>query len=258
MVTCLPDNRILSYTFTAFPSSRHYCCGISTLIDRSLYKCFSITIALHPSQSVPSTMKSYIILAAVCFSGLALSAPNNYPTTTTTTTTKTTTTTTSSYYPEQTYCTKGQKFTRTTYDVNVSTQSSQTRSTTPNKARQFDNIPSIPGVANNPIPSPYDQLYFQSWVNDDIIQSGVAPGTVPHSPPSKIATGANLQIQQGQPLFSTIYQNSNTTAFDLFSFYYDCQATTPEGVLGVPMQCDVIVTGYRGEHPRSLETQKPE
>ena len=67
------------------------------------------------------------------------------------------------------------------------------------------------------------------------------------APPHSIAdTGRLGQTVRGTPMITTNYPNSNTTGFDLSSFYFGCVVALGNNVAAAPVQCLIEATGYKG------------
>jgi len=56
------------------------------------------------------------------------------------------------------------------------------------------------------------------------------------------------------PRIYTDYDDSITDYFDLQSFYFGCVLATQETEAGVPVSCDVTVTGYKNQEQVASQT----
>lgn len=71
-------------------------------------------------------------------------------------------------------------------------------------------------------------------------------GLVPTSQSNVANGGTDLlsETNNSYQLPSISTAGTNVSSFDLVSFYWGCSLASPVGAAGVPVGCDLVVTGY--------------
>ena len=94
------------------------------------------------------------------------------------------------------------------------------------------------------VPVPYQNLNFSSFNFQEAGTAGIAPGVVPQSAPNYAANGPLDPSRT--PMFTI--QGTNTTSFDLESFYYGCLAPTEVSNVQVSTNCTFTATGFKASN----------
>lgn len=110
----------------------------------------------------------------------------------------------------------------------------------------FDDLLQIPGSVLNPIPVPYKGLFFQGATYATVISTGLLPAIPPHSGKNYAAVGVASETLGGTAMLTTNYPSSNTTSFQLQSFYFGCVLQALNGATAAPAACNINISGYKG------------
>lgn len=99
------------------------------------------------------------------------------------------------------------------------------------------------GVVQNPVGT-YKYLKYQAWVlligavTDVPVRVG---GVATQSPPVRILTSADIQLQQGTSSFTVA---APYRSFGLYDFYFGCQVRTGEPTANAALQCTITVSRF--------------
>ena len=94
------------------------------------------------------------------------------------------------------------------------------------------------------VPVPYQNLNFSSFNFQEAGTAGIAPGVVPQSAPNYAANGPLAPSRT--PMFTI--QGTNTTSFDLESFFYGCLAPTEVSNVQVSTNCTFTATALKASN----------
>ncbi|MCJ1279206.1 hypothetical protein MMC21_007030 [Puttea exsequens] len=114
----------------------------------------------------------------------------------------------------------------------------------------FDDITGATGVAVAPVGS--NSIYKTLKFNGFSLVATLGPSTnnlpnvIAQSDPNYIAFSAldAESVLQGTPAITATYTDSQIPFFDLKSFFYACALGSQESIVGVPVSCNITVTGY--------------
>lgn len=109
----------------------------------------------------------------------------------------------------------------------------------------YDDLTGLPGSNLNPIPEPYKGLDYQGFSYANVLLPGLQPGVKPQSGSRYAVSNIITQIE-GVPTITALYEGSTVSGFDLQSLYFGCAVSLAQAVAGIPVECSITVTGYRG------------
>ncbi|KAH7014142.1 uncharacterized protein B0I36DRAFT_369131 [Microdochium trichocladiopsis] len=110
----------------------------------------------------------------------------------------------------------------------------------------YDDLTGLPGINLNPLPSPYKGLDYQGFSYANVLLPGLQPGVKPQTG-SRYAVSNLITQLGGAPTISALYDGSIISGFDLQSLYFGCAINLAQAVAGIPVECTITVTGYRGK-----------
>ncbi|KAK5692334.1 hypothetical protein LTR17_025384 [Elasticomyces elasticus] len=111
---------------------------------------------------------------------------------------------------------------------------------------KFDNVAagllgSLPVRPVTPL-GPYNSLSFN--LNTINVGQGVA-GVKPQSAPNVVTFDAIFKATEGEPSFTSDFDDSIVDSFNFKSFYFGCVVTNAETAASVTDDCSIHITGYR-------------
>ncbi|KAK3659483.1 hypothetical protein LTR56_001373 [Elasticomyces elasticus] len=111
---------------------------------------------------------------------------------------------------------------------------------------KFDNVEagligSLPVRPISPL-GPYNSLSFN--LNALNVGQGLA-GVKPQSAPNVVSFDATFQPLEGEPSFTSDFDDSIVDSFNFKSFYFGCVLTNVETAASLTDDCSIHITGYR-------------
>ncbi|KXJ85668.1 hypothetical protein Micbo1qcDRAFT_209821 [Microdochium bolleyi] len=110
----------------------------------------------------------------------------------------------------------------------------------------FDDLTGLPGVNLNPLPTPYKGLDYRGFSYANVLLPGLTPGVRPQTGSRYGVTNIVTQLE-GSPIITALYEGSTISGFDLNSLYFGCAISITQAVAGIPVECTITITGYRGD-----------
>ena len=99
------------------------------------------------------------------------------------------------------------------------------------------------GILENPVGT-YKYLNYQAWVLPNGATAAIpvrVGGVASQSPPVRILTSTDIQLQRGTPSFTVA---APYKSFGVYDFYFGCTMRTGEAAANAATQCTITVAGF--------------
>ncbi|KAF2725513.1 hypothetical protein K431DRAFT_342957 [Polychaeton citri CBS 116435] len=115
------------------------------------------------------------------------------------------------------------------------------------ESAKFDDLSALPAAVT--AVGSYSHLYYQGF---NVVSQGITDtqlvGVKAQSPSNVAAVDPLSETFQGQASLLTDYDDSNTTSFDLQSFYFGCVLAEANSITSTPQTCSLTITGFAGQN----------